>query len=296
MTMNLKLIFSTFLALVAFAANSVLCRLALVQNDSGALIDPASFTLVRLVSGALMLCVLCLFYRDKNSTPAVKTRLQQVWLSGSWPSALALFVYALGFSYAYVSLATGIGALILFGAVQITLILLSFINGHRMKWLEWLGLAVAFSGFVYLVLPTLSTPSAIGFVLMALAGIAWGIYTWHGKKVTKPLFATASNFVRTLPLLLIVLVCVGFQLDITLKGFWLAVASGSIMSGLGYAIWYAVLAHMSASVAAVLQLLVPIIATLGGVIFANESVTLHLILASAAVLGGVLIVLVGKRK
>lgn len=294
--MNIKLIFSTFLALVAFAANSILCRLALVQDASGALIDPMSFTLVRLLSGAGMLIVLCLFYRDNRSTAEPQTRLQQVWQSGSWRSALALFVYALGFSYAYVSLATGVGALILFGAVQITLILLSFINGHRMKWLEWLGLAVAFSGFVYLVLPTLSTPSAIGFVLMALAGIAWGIYTWHGKKVTKPLFATAANFARTLPLLLVALLLVGFQLDMTLKGFWLAMASGALMSGMGYAIWYAVLAHMSASVAAVLQLLVPILATLGGVIFANEAVTLHLILASAAVLGGVLIVLIGKRK
>ncbi|MGB3385205.1 MAG: DMT family transporter [Marinomonas sp.] len=296
MTMNLKLTFSTFLALVAFAANSILCRLALVQDDSGALIDPTSFTLVRLVSGALMLLILCLLYRDNRDTAEAPSRLKQVWQSGSWSSATALFIYALGFSYAYVSLATGVGALILFGAVQITLILLSFINGHRMKWLEWLGLAVAFSGFVYLVLPTLSTPSAVGFVLMAFAGMAWGIYTWHGKKVSKALFATTSNFIRTLPLLLIALVFVGFQLDITLKGFWLAVASGALMSGMGYAIWYAVLAHMSASVAAVLQLLVPILATLGGVIFANEAVTLHLILASTAVLGGVLIVLIGKRK
>ncbi|MGO3407194.1 DMT family transporter [Marinomonas sp.] len=296
MTMNLKLTFSTFLALVAFAANSILCRLALVQNDAGALIDPTSFTLVRLISGALMLLILCLLYRDSRDTAEVPSRLKQVWQSGNWSSATALFIYALGFSYAYVSLATGVGALILFGAVQITLILLSFINGHRMKWLEWLGLAVAFSGFVYLVLPTLSTPSAVGFVLMALAGVAWGIYTWHGKKVSKALFATTSNFIRTLPLLLIALVFVGFQLNITLQGFWLAVASGALMSGMGYAIWYAVLAHMSASVAAVLQLLVPILATLGGVIFANEAVTLHLILASAAVLGGVLIVLIGKRK
>jgi drug/metabolite transporter (DMT)-like permease len=296
MTMNLKLTFSTFLALVAFAANSILCRLALVQNDAGALIDPTSFTLVRLISGALILLILCLLYRDSRDTAEAPSRLKQVWQSGNWSSATALFIYALGFSYAYVSLATGVGALILFGAVQITLILLSFINGHRMKWLEWLGLAVAFSGFVYLVLPTLSTPSAVGFVLMALAGVAWGIYTWHGKKVSKALFATTSNFIRTLPLLLIALVFVGFQLDITLQGFWLAVASGALMSGMGYAIWYAVLAHMSASVAAVLQLLVPILATLGGVIFANEAVTLHLILASAAVLGGVLIVLIGKRK
>ena len=294
--MNLKLIFSTFLALVAFAANSILCRLALVQDGSDSLIDPTSFTLVRLVSGALMLLILCLFYRDSGGDQTATSRFKQVWQSGSWSAAVALFIYALGFSYAYVSLATGIGALILFGAVQITLILLSFINGHRMKWLEWVGLAVAFSGFVYLVMPTLSTPSAIGFVLMACAGIAWGVYTWKGKKVTKALFATTSNFIRSLPFLVLALVLVGFQLDISLEGFWLAVASGALMSGMGYAIWYAVLAHMSASVAAVLQLLVPILATLGGVLFANEAVTLHLILASAAVLGGVLVVLIGKKK
>ncbi|WP_115895728.1 DMT family transporter [Marinomonas pollencensis] len=296
MTMNLKLIFSTFLALVAFAANSILCRLALVQDSTGRLIDPTSFTLVRLVSGAIMLLLLCLFYRATDERVSAVQRLGQVWHSGSWSGALALFIYALGFSYAYVSLATGIGALILFGAVQITLILLSFINGHRMKWLEWLGLAVAFSGFVYLLLPTLSTPSAMGFVLMAGAGVAWGIYTWQGKKVTKALFATTANFVRSLPFLVFALLLVGFQLEISLSGFWLAVASGAIMSGIGYAIWYAVLAHMSASVAAVLQLLVPILATLGGVIFAHEAVTLHLILATTAVLGGVLIVLIGKKK
>ena len=296
MTINLKLIFFTLLALVAFAANSVLCRLALVQIDSQALIDPTSFTLVRLVSGAVMLLILCLFYKDKTDSGRPAQRVRIIWVSGNWFSAIALFIYALGFSYAYVSLSTGVGALILFAAVQITLILLSFVNGHRMKWLEWLGLGLAFAGFVYLVLPTLATPSVIGFVLMAFAGVAWGVYTWHGKKVTKALFATTSNFVRTLPMLLVALLLVGFKLEISLEGLWLAIASGALMSGIGYALWYSVLAHISASVAAVLQLLVPIIATLGGVIFANEAVTLHLIVASATVLGGVLIVLIGKKK
>lgn len=296
MTINLKLIFFTLLALVAFAANSVLCRLALVQIDSQALIDPTSFTLVRLVSGAVMLLILCLFYKDKTDSGRPAQRVRIIWVSGNWFSAIALFIYALGFSYAYVSLSTGVGALILFAAVQITLILLSFVNGHHMKWLEWLGLGLAFAGFVYLVLPTLATPSVIGFVLMAFAGVAWGVYTWHGKKVTKALFATTSNFVRTLPMLLVALLLVGFKLEISLEGLWLAIASGALMSGIGYALWYSVLAHISASVAAVLQLLVPIIATLGGVIFANEAVTLHLIVASATVLGGVLIVLIGKKK
>ena len=182
MTINLKLIFFTLLALVAFAANSVLCRLALVQIDSQALIDPTSFTLVRLVSGAVMLLILCLFYKDKTDSGRPAQRVRKIWVSGNWFSAIALFIYALGFSYAYVSLSTGVGALILFAAVQITLILLSFVNGHRMKWLEWLGLGLAFAGFVYLVLPTLATPSVIGFVLMAFAGVAWGYTPGMVKK------------------------------------------------------------------------------------------------------------------
>lgn len=290
MTASLRLYFFIALALLAFAANSVLCRLAL----AGGLIDPASFTLWRLFSGALTLALLCLFQSLKTRPQSANT----VWREGSWLSAVALFVYAIGFSYAYVTLETGIGALILFGAVQLTLILFAVWAGQKLALLEWLGLLIAFAGFAYLVLPTLSSPSLIGFILMTFAGIAWGLYTWRGKISSRPLFATTSNFLRTLPMLCVVLLVVSVNgtIQMNLEGLFYAVISGAIMSGLGYALWYAVLPYLSASLAAVLQLLVPVIATLGGVIFANESITLHLIIATTGVLGGVLLVIIGKKR
>ncbi|MGO2234440.1 MAG: DMT family transporter [Marinomonas sp.] len=292
MTSLLRLCVYVILALLAFAANSVLCRLAL----NNGLIDPAQFTTWRLFSGAVTLVLLSAIHCLKHRHSGLKT----IWLEGSWLSAFALFIYALGFSYAYVTLETGIGALILFGAVQLTLILLAVWVGQKLVWLEWLGLAIAFAGFVYLVLPTLSSPSLFGFVLMTLAGVAWGVYTWRGKISAKPLFATTSNFVRTLPILLLALVAIQFNAaqaaSPQLDGIMLAIASGAIMSGIGYAIWYAALPYLSASMAAVLQLLVPIIATLGGVIFANESITLHLVIATLSVLGGVLLVIIARKR
>lgn len=292
MTSLLRLCVFVILALLAFAANSVLCRLAL--NDG--LIDPAQFTTWRLLSGTVTLVLLSAFQCLKHQHNDLKI----AWLEGSWLSAFALFIYALGFSYAYVTLSTGMGALILFGAVQLTLILFAVWAGQKLVWLEWLGLAIAFAGFVYLVLPTLSSPSLLGFVLMTLAGVAWGLYTWRGKISAKPLFATASNFVRTIPMLLIALVVIHLNTEQSRiaqpEGMILAVTSGAIMSGLGYAIWYAVLPYLSASMAAVLQLLVPIIATIGGVFFANESITLHLVIATLSVLGGVLLVILARKR
>ena len=292
MTSLLRLCVFVILALLAFAANSVLCRLAL--NDG--LIDPAQFTTWRLLSGAATLVLLSAFQCIKHQHNDLKI----AWLEGSWLSAFALFIYALGFSYAYVTLSTGVGALILFGAVQLTLILFAVWAGQKLVWLEWLGLAIAFAGFVYLVLPTLSSPSLLGFVLMTQAGVAWGLYTWRGKISSKPLFATTSNFVRTIPMLLIALVVIHLNAEQSQiaqpEGIILAVTSGAIMSGLGYAIWYAVLPYLSASIAAVLQLLVPIIATIGGVFFANESITLHLVIATLSVLGGVLLVIIARKR
>ncbi|MBU2240313.1 MAG: DMT family transporter [Gammaproteobacteria bacterium] len=292
MTSLLRLCVFVILALLAFAANSVLCRLALNEG----LIDPAQFTTWRLLSGAATLVLLSAFQCLNNQ----RNDLKIAWLEGSWLSAFALFIYALGFSYAYVTLSTGMGALILFGAVQLTLILFAVWAGQKLVWLEWLGLAIAFAGFVYLVLPTLSSPSLLGFVLMTLAGVAWGLYTWRGKISAKPLFATASNFVRTIPMLLIALVILHLNTEQSQiaqpEGILLAVTSGAIMSGLGYAIWYAVLPYLSASMAAVLQLLVPIIATIGGVFFANESITLHLVIATLSVLGGVLLVIIARKR
>ncbi|MEP0071774.1 MAG: DMT family transporter [Marinomonas sp.] len=293
MTASLRLYVLITLSLLAFAANSILCRLAL----DGGLIDPANFTMWRLVSGAITLALLCVLQSMKQKS----TSLKKVWLEGSWLSAVSLFIYAIGFSYAYVTLETGVGALILFGAVQLTLILMAVWAGQKLKVLEWIGLLVAFASFVYLVFPTLSSPSLVGFILMTFAGIAWGLYTWRGKISSLPLFATASNFIRTIPILIIALICIGFLEGYSLttassEGILFAIVSGALMSGVGYALWYAVLPSLSASLAAVLQLLVPIIATIGGVIFASEAVTLHLIIATAGVLGGVLLVILGKKK
>lgn len=293
MTNLLRLYVLIALSLLAFAANSVLCRLAL----DGGLIEPANFTMWRLVSGAVTLALLCVLQSMKQKN----TSLKKIWLEGSWLSALSLFVYAIGFSYAYVTLETGVGALILFGAVQLTLILFAVCAGQKLKALEWLGLLVAFGSFVYLVLPTLSSPSLIGFILMTMAGVAWGLYTWRGKISSKPLFATTSNFVRTLPILVIAMICLHLNSAYNLhgatsNGILFAVISGAVTSGIGYALWYAVLPSLSASLAAVLQLLVPIIATIGGVVFASEAVTLHLIIATCGVLGGVLLVILGRKK
>ncbi|MEO9655287.1 DMT family transporter [Marinomonas sp.] len=293
MTKEIRLFFYIALALIAFAGNSILCRLALAEG----LIDPASFTLLRLVSGAFTLLLLCLFRLAKSTNGGVKN----VWQQGSWLSALALFLYALGFSYAYVSLGTGLGALILFGAVQLTLILLAIRVGQRLAGLEWLGLAVAFLSFVYLILPSLQGESTTAMPLLAvglmvMAGIAWGAYTWLGKKSTSPLFVTTSNFIRTLPMIMIFIVFIGLEMSLSSLGAIWAILSGAVMSGLGYALWYALLPQITTTLAAVLQLLVPVIATIGGVVFASEAVTAHLILASAGVLGGVLMVILSKRK
>ncbi|GAB3477684.1 DMT family transporter [Marinomonas epiphytica] len=276
-------------ALIAFAANSVLCRLALAEG----LIDPVSFTSIRLFSGALTLVLLVLFQLSNQKRQV----LSLIWHKGSWKGAVALFVYALGFSYAYVSLATGLGALVLFGAVQLTLIVLAVYVGQKLSSIEWLGLIIAFASFVYLVSPSMEGKgSLLAVFLMMMAGIAWGAYTWFGKGVQDPLMMTAAHFIRTMPFLLLLLVVTFSSLQISALGVLWAVLSGAIMSGLGYALWYAVLPSISTSSSAVLQLLVPVIATVGGQVFAGESVTMHLIIASVGVLGGVLMVILGKKK
>ena len=188
----LKTIFFTIFALIAFAANSVLCRLALGENT----IDAASFTSIRLLSGAFVLYAI-LKVNSKNQKPNSK---------GSWLSALMLFIYAAAFSFAYITLQTGTGALILFGAVQLTMILLSLISGNKLHISEWLGIAIAFTGFVYLVLPGVSAPSFTGFILMTIAGIAWGVYTLRGRNSVNPISDTAYNFLRSVPLVIVLVV------------------------------------------------------------------------------------------
>lgn len=276
----IKLIVLTTLALIAFAANTVLCRWALAEPS----IDAASFTGVRLASGALTLYLIIMLNRTGRRSGA----------RGSWRGSLMLFGYAITFSYAYLSLDTGTGALILFGSVQISIILVTLWQGTRLHAMEWLGLALAFGGFVYLVLPGVSTPSFTGFVLMALAGISWAFYTLNGRGSSAPLLDTTYNFIRTLPFMAIVMLFAFRDVHVATQGFVLAVFSGALASGVGYTIWYMVLRDISNTMAAVLQLLVPIIAALGGVVFVGEPITMRLSLAALFILGGFLLVILGR--
>lgn len=281
---HLKIVFSSFFALLAFAANSVLCRLALGENT----IDAASFTVIRLLSGIVILLVIMILTSKINRlTLASKSK-------GSWLAAIMLFIYAVAFSFGYVTLDTGTGALILFGAVQLTMIITSVVSGNKLHWSEWLGLAIAFSGFVYLISPSLSSPSLIGFILMSVSGIAWAFYTLIGRGSKNPLSDTTYNFLRTLPFLLVLIILGLNSTHITTTGVILAALSGAIASGVGYFIWYIALTGLSVTRAAVIQLFVPIIAAIGGVIFTSELITLRLVESSVLVLGGILTVILGR--
>lgn len=277
----MRVVVSTALALLAFAGNSILCRLALGEEA----IDAASFTVIRLLSGIIVLALALKLTRVATDTEPPK---------GSWKASFMLFLYALTFSYAYVTLDTGTGALVLFGAVQITMIATGLFAGHRLGYPESLGVLTAFGGLVYLVLPGLSTPSLLGFVLMSLSGIAWGFYTLAGQGSKNPLSDTAYNFLRTLPLVILVFIISYPQAHLSPKGVLLAVVSGGLASGLGYALWYTALGGLTAIQAAVVQLLVPVIAAVGGVLFANELFSMRLGLSSVLILGGIMIVIFAK--
>ncbi len=275
-----KIIILTGLALIAFAANSVLCRLAL-GNEA---IDASSFTVIRLLSGTIVLFLIISITGNTTGT----------FTKGSWTASFMLFLYAVTFSYAYISLDTGTGALILFGSVQITMILLSLISGTRLHITEWAGVVIAFIGFTYLILPGITTPSVIGFLLMTIAGIAWGIYTLKGRGSKSPLTDTAYNFLRTTPLVVLLAIYTINNINYSSEGIVLALLSGGVTSGIGYTIWYIALGGLSSTQAAVLQLSVPVIAALGGVIFVSEAITFRFIISAAMVLGGILMVVLGK--
>lgn len=269
----------TLLAMTAFAGNSLLCRLALRHTG----IDPASFTEVRIVSGALVLWAIVL----------ARTHARAV--GGNWLSAVALFIYAAAFSFAYVDLAAGTGALLLFGAVQVTMIGRGLFGGERLHAVQQGGLLLALAGLAGLLLPGFAAPSLQGAVLMLLAGVAWGVYSLRGRGAGDPLHETAGNFIRAVPLagVLLVLSLRGARLDAA--GIACAVASGALTSGIGYAVWYAALRGLPATSASIVQLSVPVIAAFGGVVLLGEAITPRLVLASIAVLGGVALVLRGKR-
>lgn len=277
----LKTALLTSLALIAFAANSVLCRLALAEP----LMDAASFTVIRLLSGALVLFLLLVLQQK----PAVENA------RGSWSASVMLFVYAAAFSYAYISLDTATGALILFGSVQVTMVLKTMWSGYRLNALEWSGLILAFVGFAYLMLPSVSTPSLVGFVLMLVSGIAWGLYTLQGRDSKFPLWDTAYNFIRTIPMVVVLLLCSLKQAHFSDEGIFYAVLSGAVASGLGYTIWYMALVGLVPTQAAVLQLLVPILAALGGVMIVDEPLTQQFIVATALVLSGTYLVIKAKQ-
>ncbi|NIB41589.1 DMT family transporter [Pseudomaricurvus alkylphenolicus] len=278
----MKTFMLTSLALFAFAGNSVLCRLALGENT----IDAASFTIIRLLSGIVVLAII-LKIGSTNDASAGR---------GSWKASFYLFLYAVTFSFAYISLDTATGALILFGSVQAAMILVGLLTGNKLHYLEWLGVFLAFSGFVYLVLPGLTTPSLTGFILMTIAGIAWAFYTLSGKESKNPLSDTTYNFLRTLPCILILLAVAFSYVSLSPEGIFLAVLSGGITSGIGYAIWYTALGGLSGIQAAVVQLLVPVIAAAGGVVFSGEVISYHLVLSSMMILGGILVVILARHR
>ena len=265
----------TGLALAAFAGNSLLCRAAL--RDTA--IDPTSFTLVRVGVGALMLALL------------VGWRSPRALRAGSWTSGLALFGYAIAFSWAYTGLSAGTGALILFGAVQASMIGWGWLRGERLRAPQMLGLALALAGLVGLLLPGLTAPPLVPALLMLGAGVCWGVYSLRGRAGGDPTAATAGNFLRALPFALLLSVLTLDEARLDADGLWLAIASGALTSGLGYAIWYRVLPALRASSAASLQLSVPVLTAVAGVLLLAEPLSLRLVLASLAVLGGIALVL-----
>jgi drug/metabolite transporter (DMT)-like permease len=287
---TVKLLAFISFALIAFAGNSVLCRLALGQG----LIDASSFTSIRLLSGIVSLLVISLILVKGNVVSVVQEFKKQNSLK-TWLASLMLFVYAVTFSYGYISLDTGTGALILFGLVQLTMIIVGALYGNKLHFAEWLGIALAFVGVIYLVLPSLSTPSLLGFILMALSGIAWAIYTLLGRGSKQPIIDTTANFLRTIPFVLVLILLTFEYSKITDWGMIYAILSGAVTSAIGYALWYLVLKDISVTQAAVIQLLVPILAAVGGVLFVSEPISIRLVISSLLVLGGILIVIMGRR-
>lgn len=279
--MNIRLILLTLLAMVAFASNSLLCRVALKQTS----IDPTLFFTIRLVSGALMLWLV------------MNARQPTQKIEGSWRAALALFIYAAAFAYAYVNIPAGTGALLLFASIQITMILYGLIKGERLTFWQTIGVCLAFGGLVALMLPRVESPPLFSAALMIGSGIAWGAYSLLGRGAKNPIAATAGNFIRSAPMalvgLLLALLLSSIHMD--WSGIGYAIASGAITSGLGYVLWYAVLKDLKVTQAATVQLSVPVITAFGGVLLLNESITNVLIFSSLAIILGVLLVIRAKR-
>jgi drug/metabolite transporter (DMT)-like permease len=277
---RLRTVVLAALAMVAFAGNSLLCRLALRHTP----IDPGTFTAIRIASGAAALGLLA----------RLTARASRV--EGSWPSALALVAYAVAFSFAYVTLPAATGALLLFGAVQATMIGVGLIRGDRLVAWQWLGLALSLAGLVGLNAPGLTAPPPGGAALMLSAGVAWGIYSLRGRGAGHPTAVTAGNFLRATPIAIVVALLPVESRHVDAHGAAYAIASGALASGVGYAIWYAAIPGLRPATAAVVQLSVPVIAALGGLVFLGEAVTFRLIVAATAILGGIAIVIGTRRR
>jgi drug/metabolite transporter (DMT)-like permease len=274
-----RLIVVTTLAMLAFAGNSLLCRGAL--RDTA--IDAASFTAIRLASGAAILALI------------VRARKGRVAGDGSWQAAACLFAYAAGFSFAYRQLSAATGALLLFGAVQIAMLSWGLARGERLRPLQLAGLLVAVGGLVYMLLPGLAAPPVEGAAFMIAAGIAWAGYSLLGRGTSDPAAATAGNFLRAVPFAAALSLAVASRTSVDHTGALYAVASGAVTSGLGYVVWYAVLPSFKAATAAVIQLSVPAIAALGGVILLAEPLSNRLMIASVTILGGIALTILRPR-
>lgn len=278
--MTTRTLLLTVLAMLAFAANSLLCRAALRESQ----IDPTSFTALRLVAGALVLWLL------------LSTRRTSTKTAGTWLGALSLFVYAGAFSYAYVDLDAGAGALLLFGAVQLSMVSWGLTQGERLNRWQTGGMIMAGIGLAALLLPGTSTPSVSASLLMLLAGGAWGAYSLLGKRAPDPLAATAGNFIRTLPIVAVLCLLTWSQLEWNSAGVTYALLSGGLTSGIGYAIWYAAMPGLAAVQAASVQLSVPLITALAGSLLLGETLTGRLLAAGVAILGGITLVLRFKHR
>ncbi len=304
-------VYQTFLitsfALIAFAANSVLCRLALGNT----MIEPASFTIVRMLSGAITLMLVFFLLPDKSLYPfgdssvlrsktgrliqllkvIINNNQPHVWLAPSM-----LFTYAIFFSFAYTKLNTASGALILFASVQLCMLGSHLFLGYRFNKLEWSGIVISIAGFLLLMLPSATQPSFEGFLMMVIAGVAWAIYTLQGKTAENSIQNTTENFIRCIPFCLILFLFYADFSQTTIQGILLAILSGSIASGLGYAVWYIALRKLNITQAAISQLSVPLIAAIGGVLFVNESITLILVVSGILTLGGIGLINIGKMQ
>ncbi len=282
----------TVIALVAFAANSLLCRMAL----AGGYIDAWNFTVLRLLSAAVCLAGMVLIYDAKVKHNAADTALYSNE-TGSWRSGISLLVYALCFSVAYLELDTGSGALILFSAVQLTMIGWGIYNKERLSTVQWIAFVVAFAGFVYLILPSATMPSLFGAALMAISGIAWGIYSIRGTACVSPLRTTTFNFIRSLVALpVLLLIGVSHINSVSLIGLLLACVSGALASGVGYSVWYLAMPRLKSTQAAIVQLSVPVLAAIAGVVVLAEPISLDFLVASTVILGAVMVFILSKKR